>query len=203
MAALTIGLTGGIASGKSFVADAFIALGVPFLEADEVARAVVAPGEPALAEIVRIFGGDMLLADGGLNRRRLREIVFADANALRQLESITHPAIRSRVSHWRAAQTADYCVYSAAILIESGMTAQVDRVLLIDATEAEQMRRLMRRDDVDEALAARMLAAQAARATRLARADDVIDNTDTDRDPLPQVRRLHRFYSALAVSHRP
>jgi dephospho-CoA kinase len=145
----------------------------------------------------------MLLADGGLNRRRLREIVFADANALRQLESITHPAIRSRVSHWRAAQTADYCVYSAAILIESGMTAQVDRVLLIDATEAEQMRRLMRRDDVDEALAARMLAAQAARATRLARADDVIDNTDTDRDPLPQVRRLHRFYSALAVSHRP
>ena len=123
MGVLTIGLTGGIASGKSHVAKAFIALGVPLLEADDVAREVVAPPSPALAAIAETFGAAMLGDDGTLNRRALRDVVFSDPARLKQLEAITHPAIRQRVADWRAAQTAPYCIYSAAILIEAGMTA--------------------------------------------------------------------------------
>lgn len=155
---LTIGLTGGIASGKTHVANAFIALGVPLLEADEVAREVVAPPSPALAEIATAFGAAMLDADGTLNRRALRDIVFADPAALKRLEAITHPAIRARVGAWRAAQTAPYCIYSAAILIEAGMAALVDRVLVVDAPEAVQLRRLTVRDGSDETQARQMIA---------------------------------------------
>lgn len=200
MTALTVGLTGGIASGKSFVAARFIALGVPLLEADDVARAVVAIGQPALAAIAAEFGPGTLLPDGSLDRRRLRERVFADPEARQCLEAITHPAIRAEVDCWRAAQTAPYCIYSAAILLESGLRAQVDRVLVVDAAEAEQTRRLMQRDAIDAALAAQMLAAQAPRARRLAQADDVIDNTDAGRDPQPQIERLHRLYQALVAN---
>lgn len=198
MAALTIGLTGGIASGKSHIAALFIELGAPLLEADDVARSIVQPGEPALAAIADRFGDATLQADGTLDRRRLREQVFADPVARKDLEAITHPAIRQRVDAWRAQQQGPYCIYSAAILVESGMTAQVDRILVVDAPETEQLRRLMGRDGADETLARRMIAAQATRAARLARADDILDNGDTGRDPRPQVLRLHRRYQALA-----
>lgn len=198
MAALTIGLTGGIASGKSHIAALFIELGAPLLEADDVARSIVQPGEPALAAIADRFGDATLQADGTLDRRRLREQVFADPVARKDLEAITHPAIRQRVDAWRAQQPGPYCIYSAAILVESGMTAQVDRILVVDAPETEQLRRLMGRDGADETLARRMIAAQATRAARLARADDILDNGDTGRDPRPQVLRLHRRYQALA-----
>ena len=198
MAALTIGLTGGIASGKSHIAALFIELGAPLLEADDVARSIVQPGEPALAAIADRFGDAMLQADGTLDRRRLREQVFADPAARKDLEAITHPAIRQRVDAWRAQQRGPYCIYSAAILVESGMTTQVDRILVVDAPETEQLRRLMGRDGADETLARRMIAAQATRAARLARADDILDNGDTRRDPRPQVLRLHRRYQALA-----
>lgn len=194
----TIGLTGGIASGKSHVARAFMALGVPLLEADDVARWVVAPGEPALARIAETFGAAMLQADGTLDRRALRAVVFGDREQLKVLEAITHPAIRARVQAWREAQTTPYCIYSAAILIESGMTALVDRVLLVDAPEATQLRRLMARDGSDETLARQMLGAQARREHKLACADDVIDNRDEGRAVEPQVLRLHRAYSRLA-----
>ncbi len=200
MAALTIGLTGGIASGKSHVASAFIALGVPLLEADDVAREVVAPPSPALAEIAETFGAAMLNADGTLNRRALREVVFADPLALKKLEAITHPAIRKRVADWRAAQTAPYCIYSAAILIEAGMTALVDRVLLVDAPEDVQLRRLTARDAASVELAKQMIAAQASRERRLNAAHDVIDNRDERVAVEAQVARLHRMYRRLAES---
>ena len=203
MACLTIGLTGGIASGKSHVASAFIALGVPLLEADDVAREVVQPESPALAEIAASFGHDVLQADGSLNRRALREIVFADPAALKRLEAITHPAIRARVNAWRAARTEPYCIYSAAILIEAGMASLVDRVLVIDAPEAVQLRRLAARDGGSETLARQMLAAQASRDTRLARADDVIDNADEARTVAAQVQRLDRLYRWLAANAAP
>ncbi|MHA7833626.1 MAG: dephospho-CoA kinase, partial [Algiphilus sp.] len=116
--ALVIGLTGGVASGKSTVEAAFEALGVPVIDADQVARAVVAPGEPALAAIAAHFGQAVLQPDGTLNRRALREQVFADAQARKALEGITHPAIRARLQQWRDALTAPYGVLSAAILIE-------------------------------------------------------------------------------------
>lgn len=194
----TIGLTGGIASGKSHVARAFIALGVPLLEADDVAREVVMPGEPALAAIADTFGNTMLQGDGTLDRRALRAVVFGDRAQLKVLEAITHPAIRARVQAWRAAQTAPYCIYSAAILIESGMTALVDRVLLIDAPPEVQLRRLMARDGADETLARQMLAAQASRDERLRVVHDVIDNADEAVVVEPAVMRLHRMYCRLA-----
>lgn len=200
MAALTIGLTGGIASGKSHVARAFIALGVPLLEADDVAREVVAPPSPALSEIAETFGAAMLNQDGTLDRRALREVVFADPAQLRKLEAITHPAIRKRVADWRSAQTAPYCIYSAAILIEAGMTAMVDRVLLVDAPEDVQLRRLTARDAASVELAEKMIAAQASRERRLKAAHDVIDNRDERVAVEAQVARLHRMYQRLAES---
>lgn len=195
---LAIGLTGGVASGKSYVQGLFAALGVPIIEADDVGRAVVQPGEPALAEIAAQFGAEMLLPDGGLNRPRMREMVFQDAAALRQLEAITHPHIRARLKAWRDAQTAPYCLLSAAILLESGMSALVSRVLVVDAPEQDQLSRLMRRDGIAEPLARAMLARQWSRAERLARADDVIDNPEPPRDLSAVVQALHRRYLDLA-----
>jgi len=200
MAALTIGLTGGIASGKSHVAKAFIALGVPLLEADDVAREVVAPPSPALGEIATTFGAQMLNKDGTLDRRALREVVFGDPTQLKKLEAITHPAIRKRVADWRAEQTAPYCIYSAAILIEAGMTALVDRVLLVDAPEDVQLRRLTARDAASLELAQKMIAAQASRERRLKTAHDVIDNRDERVAVEAQVARLHRMYRRFAES---
>lgn len=195
---LAIGLTGGVASGKSYVQGLFAALGVPIIEADDVGRAVVQPGEPALAEIAARFGAEMLLPDGSLNRPRMREKVFQDAAALRQLEAITHPHIRARLRAWRDAQTAPYCLLSAAILLESGMSALVSRVLVVDAPEQDQLSRLMRRDGIAEPLARAMLARQWTRAERLARADDLIENPEPPRELDAEVRALHQRYLELA-----
>jgi len=196
-----VGLTGGVASGKSTVAAAFVALGVPLLEADQVARDVVAAGAPALAQIAQTFGAEYLLADGALDRRRLREHVFADAQARHRLEAITHPHIRAQIAAWRAAQSAPYCMLSNAILLESGMDALVDRILVVDAPEKAQLERLVSRDRVAEQLARQMIAAQASREHRLARADDVIDN-GAAADLRAAVARLHRLYLQLARGTR-
>jgi dephospho-CoA kinase len=200
---LRIGLTGGIASGKSTVQDQFVLLGVPVLDADQVARDVVAPGQPALQQIAAIFGADMLQPDGALNRARMRQRVFADPDARRQLEAITHPVIRQRMTAWLAAQPGPYCILSVAILVEAGMRPLVDRVLVVDADEAAQHQRLCRRDGIDDALARQMLAAQATRQQRLEAADDVIVN-DADLDSLcGAVATLHRFYLRLAADGTP
>ncbi|MGH8447553.1 MAG: dephospho-CoA kinase, partial [Solimonas sp.] len=174
--ALTIGLTGGVASGKSLVQTAFERLGVPVLDADQVARAVVAPGSPGLAAIAETFGAGFILASGEMDRRRMREHVFADPAELKRLEGITHPLIRARLRQWRDAQTAPYCMLSVAILIEAKMHDLVDRVLLVDAPVDVQLARLLRRDGITEALARQMLAAQLDRETRLAGAHDVLLN---------------------------
>ena len=195
---LVIGLTGGIASGKSTVGDLFIELGVPLLDGDHVAREVVAPPSPTLAAIAAHFGPDYLLADGSLDRRRLRERVFAEPAARRELEAITHPLIRQRILAWREAQTAPYCILSVAILVESGMNRLVDRILVVDVPQATQLERLVTRDGIAEPLAQQMIAAQASRAERLARADDVVDNTREPQSLIAQVARLHRLYIQLS-----
>lgn len=191
---LRIGLTGGIASGKSTVQRRLIELGVPVLDADQIARDVVRPGQPALQKIVQAFGAEILLPDGTLDRRRMRERVFADTEARRALEAITHPAIRSSARAWLDTQNAAYCVLSVAILIESGMRTLVDRVLVVDAPESTQRARLCLRDGIDPALADRMLAAQASRESRLAAADDVITNDGDLKTLLAKVDSLHRQY---------
>lgn len=195
---LVVGLTGGVASGKSHVLKRFAALGVPAIEADDVGRAVVAPGEPALAEIAAQFGSHLLQSDGSLDRRAMRSLVFGDAAALRQLEAITHPHIRAALQQWLAVQTAPYCLLSAAILLERGLVSLVQRVLVVDAPEADQIARVMRRDGIDETLARQMLSRQWSRAERLAAAHEVIVNADPLQDLTPQVAALHARYLELA-----
>ncbi len=192
---LVLGLTGGIASGKSHVLQLFGSLDVPVIEADDVGRAVVAPGMPALDEIAASFGTGVIQTDGSLDRRALRGFVFSDASALRRLEAITHPHIRARLRDWLSAQTAPYCILSAAILLESGLVKLTHRLLVVDAPEADQIARLMRRDHIDETLARQMLSRQASRAERLAVAHEVIENPDPPQNLMPQVLALHARYS--------
>jgi dephospho-CoA kinase len=198
--ALVVGLTGGVASGKSTVGELFMQLGAPLLDGDHVAREVVAPPSPALAAIAARFGPEFLMADGSLDRRRLRERVFADAAALRELEAITHPLIRQRILAWHTAQTAPYCILSVALLLEAGMDRLTDRILVVDIPVAAQLERLTGRDGIAEALARQMMASQASREQRLGRADDLIDNTRPRNTLWPQVERLHRLYLRLAAA---
>ncbi len=198
---LIIGVTGGIASGKSTVARAFAALGAPWVDADDVAREVVEPGEPALADIAERFGDRVLQEDGRLNRRALREIVFADEGERRWLESVTHPRIRERLlerlDDFRAGP-APYALLVSPLLFESGQHELVDRVLVIDVPEALQIARTAARDDVDEAQARAIVDAQMPRETRLARADDVLDNATDEAGLADRVAELDRRYRALA-----
>ncbi len=203
---LAIGLTGGIASGKTLAAEAFLALGMPLLEGDAVAREVVQPGTAALQRIKKIFGADYIRKDGQLDRARLRRRVFGHPAELKKLEAITHPLIRERLRTWRDAQTAAYCVLSVPILIESGMDALVDRVLVVDVPAEIQLQRLRERDDVSDALAQQMIKAQATREQRLHRAHDVIENRGSREQLRIAVQKLHRFYLELArngMRHAP
>lgn len=200
---MIVGVTGGIASGKSTVARAFAALGVPWVDADDVAREVVEPGEPALAEIAERYGERVLQPDGGLNRRALREIVFADESERRWLESVTHPRIRQRiVAHLERLQAegAPYVLLVSPLLFESGQSELADRCLVIDVPESLQIARTAARDDVDDAQARAIVAAQMPRRERLARADDVIDNTGSEADLAAQVAELDRRYRLLTTS---
>lgn len=193
-----VGLTGGIASGKTFVSERFIELGVPLLEADDVARAVVAPGSAGLAAIVERFGAECLQPDGSLDRRHMRERVFAHPEDRGALEAITHPLIAQSIQDWRRGQHAAYGILSAAILLESGMDRGVDRVLLVDALESVRIERLIQRDGIAPALAQQMLSAQWTREQRLPRAQDVLFNNDPALDLTPQIGRLHAVYLQMA-----
>jgi len=176
---LRIGLTGGIASGKSRVAGLFAARGVPVIDTDQIAREVVEPGQPALAELFQTFGDSILQPDGRLDRRALRERVFADPAARRRLEALLHPRILAELERRSAAAGGPYQVLVIPLLVEGGRRTEVDRVLVVDCPEDTQLARLLARDGETEAGAQAILAAQASRAVRLAAADDVIVNDGT------------------------
>jgi dephospho-CoA kinase len=196
---LRIGLTGGIASGKSAVADLFAARGVPVLDTDQIARDVVAPGTPGLAEVVAAFGPGVLAADGRLDRRALRERVFADPADRRRLEAILHPRIRAELERRSAQAGGPYQILVIPLLVEGGGQIRVDRVLVVDCPEDLQLARLVARDGVTESSARAILAAQASRAERLAAADDVIEN-DGPREALETaVADLDARYRRLAA----
>lgn len=196
--ALRVGLTGGIASGKSTVADLFAGLGVPVIDTDVIARQVVEPGEPALAEIVSAFGEDILTDDGRLDRDAMRRIVFADEARRRQLEAILHPRIRSETMAQSASAEGPYQVIVVPLLAESPMKDSMDRILVIDVPESVQLDRLLARDSESPEQARRIIAAQVSRGDRLAIADDVIRNDGALADTERQVRDLHQRYLALA-----
>jgi len=205
MAGFVVAVTGGIASGKSAVCSLFESIGIVLADADVAARAVVEPGQPALAEIAARFGQDMLLADGSLDRARLRECIFSDEGARRDLEAITHPRIRALLRSQCAAATSPYAIAAIPLLAESGSIAGypwLHRVLVVDATVALQRARLAKRDGIDAALADRMIAAQANRGQRLALATDVIVNDGSVSELEPSVRRLDRLYRQLSLPLR-
>lgn len=195
---LRVGLTGGIASGKSTVAEFFRQLGAPIVDTDHLAREVVAPGEPGLAAVVEAFGPEIVAADGTLERSRLRRIVFGDAAARRQLEQILHPLIRARALRALAAIEADYAIVVVPLLVETDFAALVDRVLVVDCPPEDQLARLRERESISQEDALAMLAAQADRQTRLTAADDVIDNAGDLGRTRAQVVELDHRYRKLA-----
>ena len=199
---LLIGLTGGIGSGKSAVSRCFERRGVPVIDADRVAREVVEPGEPGLAEIAAAFGKDLVRADGTLDRALLRERVFADPDARHGLEAILHPRIRERMRDRLAALPAGtpYAVLVIPLLLETGQRDLVDRVLVVEAAEPLRIARVTGRDDVPEEQVRRIIAAQCADADRAAAADDLIRNEGSESELDAKVAALHEKYLAVAKS---
>jgi dephospho-CoA kinase len=200
MRGFRVGLTGGIASGKSTVASLFAALGVPIIDTDVIAREVVAPGTSLLARIAEKLGPGVLAEDGSLNRSRVRDLVFSDPAARVALEALTHPAIRAEMERQADATAAAYSMLAIPLLVEKGSRSVVDRVLVVDCDEELQIRRLQARDGSTLDQARAILAAQATREARLAAADDVIRN-DGDLHALrDQVATLHARYLELAFT---
>lgn len=193
-----VGLTGGIASGKSTVAGMFAALGVPVIDTDVIARDVVAPGTPGLRAVVAAFGPELLLPDGGLDRRRLRSLVFDNPARRQQLESVLHPRILERLEALCATTGGPYQVLVIPLLLESGLESRVDRVLVVDCSEDVQRERLMVRDGESAAGAERILSAQLDRQARLGRADDVLVNAGSRAELDSRVRALHVAYLQAA-----
>ena len=195
---LRIGLTGGIASGKSATARFFAELGVPVIDTDALARDVVVPGSEALAEIAAACGPQFIRKDGTLDRGALRAAIFADRNLRQALEGLLHPRIERAALAACEACTAPYLVLMVPLLLESGFIRFVDRVLVVDCPEDDQRRRLADRDGDDPAAIDRILAAQASRGARLAIADDVLLNTGSLAELQAAVQTLHGKYLGLA-----
>lgn len=197
---LRIAMTGGIASGKSTVAQLFANLGIPIIDADQMARDVVAPGTPLLAQLFDRFGAQLRLADGSLDRAALRRLVFDDAGKRTELEALLHPGIRERTERLAAQARGAYQIHVIPLLVETHAESHYDRVLLVDCPQAVQLARLQARDGCDAQQARAMLASQASREARLAVADDIIVNDGLEAALAPQVAALHRQYLALAAA---
>ena len=198
---LRIGLTGGIASGKTTVADLFAGFGATVIDTDRIARDVVRPGEPALTALTQALGRGILAPDGNLDRQKLRDLIFSEPATRRTVEGILHPVIMAELARQADAARGPYQVLVIPLLVEGGRSGQVDRVLVVDCPEEQQIRRLLKRDGETRENAALALAAQATREARLAAADDVIENDGDPADLVGKVARLDREYRRLAVKN--
>ncbi|AFJ48317.1 dephospho-CoA kinase [Shimwellia blattae] len=194
----TVALTGGIGSGKSTVADAFASLGITVVDADIIARQVVAPGEPALEQIAAHFGPTVLQPDGSLDRRALREMIFAHPEKKQWLNNLLHPIIQQKTRDELARARSPYVLWVVPLLVENQLHHRAQRVLVVDVEEETQIQRTMLRDNVSREHASQILAAQATRAARLAVADDVICNDGSPDAVTARVARLHQHYLTLA-----
>jgi dephospho-CoA kinase len=197
---LVVGLTGGIGSGKSAVSGAFAALGVDVTDTDVLAHALTAPGEPGHTAVLGAFGPEFRRPDGTLDRSRLRQLVFDDVAARARLEAILHPLIRAAAHRQVRAWSGPYGLLVVPLLLERGGLSTVDRVLVVDCPEDEQVRRVVARSGLSAAGVRAIMAAQLPRAERLARADDIIDNSGPPAAIVPQVAELDRRYRALAAT---
>jgi len=197
---LTIGLTGGIGSGKSAVADMFSRLGVPVIDADVIAHQLVEPGTEALSEVAAVFGGDILAPDGSLARKRLAKIVFDDPEKRQRLEAILHPRVRDQIRAFKEAnRDQQYIIVVIPLLLESGQRDLVDRVLVVNADEPVRIARVQQRDGRSVAQIRAIIKTQADDAQRRSAADDTLDNNGSIEALQAAVQRLHEQYTALAA----
>jgi dephospho-CoA kinase len=197
---LTVALTGGVGSGKSTVAAILAGLGVPVIDADEIAHALTSPGSPVLDLIAEAFGEQLIDRNGHLDRAALRARVFADPPARKRLEAILHPRIRSEMLRRLSEQDAPYAVLDIPLLFETGQTDIADRILVVDLPQSEQIRRVRARSGLDIQEIRRIIDSQAPRSIRLAGADDIVDNGGAPGVLREQVTRLHQKYLELAAT---
>ena len=198
---LVVGLTGGIGSGKTTVANGFSALGVPVIDADQLARELVAPGQTALAEIISTFGTAAIAADGQLDRDYMRQRIFSDPDQKSRLEAILHPKIRQRIRALLADIRTPYCIVVIPLLLETRQSDLVDRILVIDSPEKEQLKRVAARDGLSDNAIMAIIKSQADRNTRLAAADDIIVNDRDVNELTGRIQKLHRHYMGITHDH--
>jgi dephospho-CoA kinase len=194
----TVGLTGGIGSGKSTVSDLFAAMGVDVIDTDEIARALTASGQPAVSRIEQEFGPEVVQDDGALNRNRMREMAFANPAAREALQRILHPLIREEVQRRLSATDAPYSIVVVPLLVESKDYKFANRVLVVDCSEQQQIERVMQRSGLAKDQIEAIMATQASRRERIAAADDVIRNEDGIAELRAKVKQLHEKYLTLA-----
>ncbi|GGF67059.1 dephospho-CoA kinase [Alteromonas lipolytica] len=196
-----IGVTGGIGSGKTLVTDTFAELGIEIVDADIVARDVVAPGSPGLEAIKAHFGDSVITESGELNRAALRECVFTNEEQKQWLNACLHPLIRKAMAAAIEQIRSPYGVLAVPLLIENGMQKMVDRIAVVDCPESQQLARALRRDGSSETVIKGIMAAQVSREKRLAEADDIIDNSHDIETTKAQIVQLHQTYLKLAKTH--
>lgn len=191
---LVIGLTGGIGCGKSTVSELFRNLGTPVIDADDIAHKIVEPGQPALQALRDTFGDAIFAADGRLDRAELRQRVFSDLAKKQQLEAILHPLVYAEIDHAVQQLKHPYCIVCIPLLLETRMESKVDRILVIDCPVETQIERVQKRDGMSSEMVHRIIANQVSRATRLAHADDIIENTISAEQLADQVKKFHNSY---------
>ena len=196
-----VGLTGGVASGKTTVSNLFRELGVEVIDADILARKLLDKGSTCYQQVLNEFGGDVITENGQIDRPWLRQRIFSDPAAKKKLESILHPLVRLQMQALAEDSSGPYCILSIPLLVETGMQDMVDRVLVIDLDEIQQLSRLRARDQIDTRQARNMLNNQCLREQRLAIADDIIDNHGTTATLNKQVHQLHQFYLDLSAAN--
>jgi len=194
---LKIGLTGGIGSGKTTVSELFAALDVPVIDADVIARSLLEPGTDAAKQVIAFFGRDIAINDREIDRTRLRELVFNDADARKKLESLLHPVVHQRIREQTAGLTSPYCIIVIPLLFEAGHQDLVDRILVVHTTKENQIRRAASRDQVSAPDIEKILESQIDPQERLAQADDVIENNDGIEQLKLRVQQLDAKYRSL------
>ena len=195
--ALKIGLTGGIGSGKSAACKIFSELGVPVIDADDIAQSLVEPGMPAFKEITRIFGNEVIASDGSLDRKIIRDKVFANEIDRKSLESIIHPAVYEEIAVRVKNINSKYCIISIPLLLETDASKTVDRILVIDVPRELQLERAANRDKTNNNDINAIIDSQISRKDRLSAADDIVDNKGNINDLCKRICDLHEFYSNI------
>ena len=195
--ALKIGLTGGIGSGKSAACEIFSELGVPVIDADDIAHKLVKPGMPAFKEIIRLFGNEVISANGTLDRKIIRDKVFANEIDRKKLENILHPAVYEEIAVQVKSINSRYCIISIPLLLETDASKTVDRILVVDVPRELQLERAVNRDKTNNSDIDAIIDSQISREARLSAADDIVDNRGDINDLRKKICDLHEFYSNI------